>query len=315
MLTKIINKILSLYIIIRFRNVPKALKYFYRDTYFCELVQLKYVIKDYITKPKYKKISFSGEFAPDIMYALPFAYWHHKNGTLLTTEGAKYTKELYFFSQDHHEIYDIRTTKGNYNYETPRILYSHDYDMSKWETVPLKAEYSNNIYRYDKPILVIANRYNMEWDGPPISFFSIEMIQYMIEKLESKYTIIYNRPRPENITMDNSDIYDMNEYDWLKVNYPDVILMEDLFKENKAKAKNFNHLQLMVYANSERFISIHGGTASLASYFGGINLILSKKGPEHYFKCFETLFPKFSGAKILHAKTDDEVKSYINEYF
>jgi hypothetical protein len=97
----------------------------------------------------------------------------------------------------------------------------------------------------------------MEWDGPPISFFSIEQLEFLIQTLRPFYTIIYNRPRPQNITSDNSDIYDMEEYDWLREKYPEVILMEDLFAENKGKAATFNHLQLMVYANSERFISIH----------------------------------------------------------
>ena len=82
---------------------------------------------------------------------------------------------------------------------------------------------------------------------------------------------------PQNITMDNSDIYDLNEFGWLKKDHPDVLLMEDLFKENKGNAKNFNHLQLMVYANADYFISTHGGTGTLASYFKGINLLYSKK--------------------------------------
>jgi hypothetical protein len=197
----------------------------------------------------------------------------------------------------------------------PRVLYSHNYDIEKWLPVPLKAEYRNDTYVYEKPILIIANRYNMEWDGPPVSFFSVELLRFMLNKLKEKYTIIYNRPRPQNITMDNSDIYDLDEFDWLEKEYPDVILMENLFTENKAGARNFNHLQMMVYANADKFISIHGGTATLASYFGGTNLILSKKGPEHHFKCFEKLYPQFSGATILHAKSDEEVKTYVESHF
>lgn len=315
MLTKIINKVLSLYVLLRFGKLPDSLKYYYRDTYYCELVQLKYVFRDYVSKKKYKEISFSGEFAPELQFALPFAYWHYKNGTLKNTISSKYTKELYFFSPDHQESFETRSNEGNYNFEMPRILYSQDYNMSKWEPVPLKAQYQNDVYVYDKPILMIANRYNMEWDGPPISFFSIEMLDFIINKLKDDYTIIYNRPKPQNITMDNSDIYDMNDYEWLAEKYPEVILMEDIFKENKAKASNFNHLQLMVYANADRFLSIHGGTATLASYFGGKNIILSKQGPEHHFKCYEKLYPQFSGAEVFHAKNDEQIREYINKHF
>jgi hypothetical protein len=315
MLRKLINKVLSLYVLLRFGKLPASLKYYYRDTYYCELVQVKYIFSDYIFKKKYKEVLFNGEFAPELQFALPFAYWHFLNGTLKNTKSSKYTKELYFFSPQHEEAFETRSNEGNYNFEMPRILYSQDYDMSKWVAVPLKEKYSNEIYRYAKPILIIANRYNMEWDGPPISFFSIDVLDFIINKLKGEYTIIYNRPKPQNITMDNSDIYDMNDYEWLEENHPEVILLENLWKENKAKASNFNHLQLMVYANADRFLSIHGGTATLASYFGGKNLILSKQGPEHHFNCYQKLYPKFSGAEIYHAKNDDEIKNYVNNHF
>ena len=68
-------------------------------------------------KKKYKVISFDGEFAPELEFVIPFAYWHYKNGTLLKTQGAKFTREMYFFSEHHEEIYNVRTNEGNYNYE------------------------------------------------------------------------------------------------------------------------------------------------------------------------------------------------------
>jgi hypothetical protein len=315
MLNNLINKVLGLIVRIKYGNLPIDIRYYYRHTYYCQLIQLKYFFRDYILKKPYKVIEFNGEFAPELQFALPFAYWHYKNGTLKSTRSSKHTTELYFFSPDHQEKFDIRTNDGNYNYEMPRVLYSHDYDMHKWEPVPLKAIYANTIYLYEKPILIVANRYNMEWDGPPISYFSKEVIAYIIDKFSDKYSIVYNRPRPKNITMDNSDIYDLDEYDWLKITYPEVILMEDLFEENLGRAKNFNHLQLMVYANSSHFISIHGGTAALASYFGGVNLIYSKKGPEHHFNCYHNLYPKFSGADVLHAKDEAELKSLLLKNF
>lgn len=315
MLNKLINKFLGLIVRVRYGHLPISLRYYYRDTYLCQLVQLRYFVRDYIIKKPYKEISFNGEFAPELQFALPFAYWHFKNGTLKTTCSSKFTKELYFFSGHHQEQFEIRTNDGNYNYEIPRILYSHNYNMRKWKAVPLKEIYANNVYKFDKPVLVIANRYNMEWDGPPISYFSKEIISFIIGNFSGKYTIIYNRPRPKNITMDNSDIYDLDEYEWLKNNHPDITLMEDLFETNTGAASNFNHLQMMVYANADRFVSIHGGTATLASYFGGINLIFSKTGPEHHFLCYEKLYPKFSGAHIIHAKHEHEFKSLLLQNF
>lgn len=316
MLLSILKKLAGAYTKLRHRHVPILYRYYCRDTYYCKITQLKYILKDYLFKKgKYKEISFQGEFAPELQFVLPFAYWHYKNGTLKKTTSSKYTRELYFFSEDHEELFDIRSNEGNYNYEIPRVLYSHDYDITKWLPVPLKEKYQNNIYVWEKPILIIANRYNMEWGQAPISYFSIPMLDFMIKTLKSRYTIVYNRPRPKNITMDNSDVYELNEYDWIRDTHPEVVLMEDLYDKNEAKARNFNHFQLMVYANAERFLSIHGGTCTLASYFGGENIIYSKQGPEHYFKCFDRLYPKFSGAIIYHARTEEEVKELITQHY
>lgn len=315
MLKKSINKFLSLIVRLKYGDLPIHIRYYYRHTYYCQIVQWKYFFQDYIIKKPYKVIEFQGEFAPELQFTLPFAYWHFKNGTLKATHSSKDTKELYFFSPDHKENFKVRNNEGNHNFEIPRILYSQNYNIGKWKAVPLKEIYANVYYQYKKPILIIANRFNMEWDGPPISYFSKEMLEHIITEFGNKYTIIYNRPRPQHITMDNSDIYELDEYDWLKLTYPEVLLMEDLFEQNVAGAKNFNHLQLMVYANAERFISIHGGTATLASYFGGINLIYSMKGPEHHFKCYAKLYPKFSGAKVLHAKTETEFQTLLKNNF
>ncbi len=314
-MTYLIKKLLGLYTKIRHYQVPADLRYYCRDTYYCKVTDLGYFIRDYFVKKQYKVISFQGEFAPELQFVLPFAYWHFKNGTLRQTRSSKFTSELYFFSPDHREVFEQRLPEANYNFEVPRVLYSHDYDMSKWEPVPLKDRYKNPVYVFEKPLLIIANRYNTEWDGPPISFIGLALLDDIINRVKDRFTIVYNRPHAANITGDNSAIYDLNEYDWLRKAHPDVILMNDLFAENKGGARNFNHLQLMIYANADHFISVHGGTAALASYFGGTNIILSKKGPEHYFDCYNKLYPKLSGARIHHVKTDDELLEKVDHLF
>jgi hypothetical protein len=311
----LINKILGAYVHTRYRHIDRSLRYFIRDTLYCELTQWRHLISDYVVKKRYKTIAFNGEFGPELQFVLPFAYWHYKNGTLKETRSSQHMAEFYFFSPEHKECFALRSNEGNYNFEMPRVLYSHNYNMKKWLQVPLKEVYRNDIYLFEKPALVVANRYNMEWDGPPISFLSIEMLQFIFDTLKNKYTIIYNRPGAQHITMDNSEIYELNEIEWIRSNYPEVILMDDLHRENKGKARNFNHLQLMVYANAENFISIHGGTSVLASYFKGTNIILSKYGPEHTFGCYHTLYPKLSGAQIFHASTDDELKKLVEQNF
>jgi hypothetical protein len=308
-------KIISLYTIIKHFKVPVILRYFCRDTYYCQFQQLKYIFKDYFFKRPYKEITFSGEFAPELQFVLPFAYWHYKNGTLLKTQSSVHTKAFYFFSPQHEEVFTCRTNDGNYNYEVPRVLYSHDYKMNKWLVVPLKKYYQNNIYVFEKPTLVIANRYNSEWGGPPISFIPISVLQELIPQLKEKYTIVYNRAKSDYIVNDDSNIFDLEDYEWLNKYHPEVIVINTLYERDQHLVESFNHLQLMVYANASCFISTHGGTATLASYFGGVNIILSKKGPEHYFKCYKKLYPKLSGATIYHVKTNQDLIIKVKEKF
>src|SRR5690606_19938039 len=140
-------------------------------------------------------------------------------------------------------------------------------------------------------------------------------LDFIISTLKDQYTIVYNRPQPKNIVGDNSEIYDLKEFGWLKQNHPEVFLIEDLYERNEIGARNFNHFQLFIYANCTHFISVHGGTATLASYFGGTNIVYSLRGGEHYFDCFTKLFPQLSDAKIIHAKNETDLKQFVTDEF
>jgi hypothetical protein len=303
---------------VRYPKFGGDLRYFIRDNWYARLNQLRYIRRDYVAKKPYKIVEFQGEFDQEIRYFLPFAYWHYLNGTLKQTISCTNTKPFYFFSENHEERYQERVWQTGYgNYSTPNMTHSPTFDYSKWAPVPFKKHYKNELFVYDKPLLVIANKYNIEWDKPPINFLGIEALDRLLTSLKSKYQIIYNRPLSGQIVLDNSEIMDLNEHAWIRANHPEVLLMNDLFEQHRNKVSNYNHLQLMVYANSDRFISMHGGTAALASCFGGTNLILSHPGGgfEHYFDEYKTIFPSLSGAKILHAKRIDDVFDLVSTHF
>ncbi|WP_128547080.1 hypothetical protein [Larkinella soli] len=316
---RLILKSLYLVALIKYPRIRNDLRYFIRDNYYCKLYQVRYLLQDYVVKSRYKITDYQGEFDQEMRYVIPFAYWHHLNGTLQKTISAKNTKEFYFFSENHEERYDKRIWTESYaHYDVPNMTHSNSYSYRKWAPVPFKAHYKNEVFVFDKPILVIANKYNLEWDQPPINYLGIDDLERIITTFTSKYQIIYNRPLSTHIVQDNSEVYDLNEHVWLRENHPEVILMSDLFEQYKSTVvKNFNHLQLMVYANSNHFISMHGGTAAFASYFGGTNIILSNPnwGMEHHFNEYANLFPKFSGARILHARTREEVFNYLKAYY
>lgn len=307
-----------LYVIasLNYPSVRRDYRYFIRDNYYSRTRQVLFFLKDYITRPKYKIIEFQGEFDQELRYVIPFAYWHYLNGTLKKTISCKNTKELYFFSEHHEERHTKRIWELGYsNYEIPNMTHSASFSYTKWKKVPFKSFYRNDVFKYDKPILIVANKYNIEWGDAPLNYFNLEFLDWVIRSYGEKYQIIYNRPLNTQIVSDNSDILDLNEHGWLRQNYPEVIQMNDLYEAHSALVNNYNHLQLMVYANCERFISAHGGTAAFASYFGGVNVILSKRGIEHDLKEFGSIFPRLSDARVYHARNEDELKAHVENNF
>jgi len=287
------------------------IKYYYVGLLF----QYRYILNDYFKKHNYKIIQYNGEFGPELKYVVPFAYWHYCNGTLKKTISSKHTKEFYYFSDNHEEKYTERKWRpycfGIPNSEDHNIKYN----FKQWRRVPYKDIYRNDIFVYNKPILIIANKYNMEWGEKPVNYLNIDILKRIIENYSDKYQIVYNRAPSDYIINDNSKIIEYDDYNFIKRNYPSIICMQDLFKYVKSESiPNFNKFQLMMYANAKRFVSVHGGASVLASYFGGVNIIYSVKGFEHYFNEFESLYPKLSGAKIIHAKTNQALMKAINDY-
>lgn len=313
---KIILKFLFVVATIKYPKIRRDYRYFIRDNYYSRLMQLKYLFADYVFKSHYKEINYQGEFQQELTFVLPFAYWHYKNGTLKKTISSKNTKEFYFFSQDHEERHTQRIWETGFNsFDIPNMSHNISFSYKKWERVPLKEHYKNSIFVYDKPILIVANKYNIEWDNAPINFFSIDTLQELIDACGQRYQIIYNRPLSTQIVSDNSEILDLYEHKWLQDHHPEVIIMNDLFEAYKDQVNNYNHFQLLVYANCDRFISVHGGTAAFASYFGGKNVILSKRGIEHELKEFETIFPALSDCKIFHATSESELLSFVEKHY
>ncbi|MBC3786893.1 hypothetical protein [Spirosoma utsteinense] len=314
---RLVLKFLYVVAALKYPAIRRDLRYFVRDNYFCRLNQLRFAGRDYVSRSPYKVIDYQGEFDQELRYVLPFAYWHHLNGTLRQTISCSNTKPFYFFSENHLERYDKRIWEAGYDYyEVPNMTHSPTFDFTKWARVPLRDQYKNDVFAFDKPLLVIANKYNIEWDKPPVNFLDIPALDRIVTMFKATHQIVYNRPLATQIVGDNSETMDLKEHQWLREHHPEVVQMNDLYEQHRDNVQSFNHLQLMVYANCNRFISMHGGTAALASYFGGINLILSHPGGglEHHFNEYATIFPALSGATILHARNRDEVFQHLKTF-
>ena len=121
---------------------------------------------------------------------------------------------------------------------------------------PLKETYKNDRFIFEKPILIICNKFNSEWGNPPITFLSVEVLDEILNKLNHQFQIIYCRPGTDKIIDDNSDVYELKDHEFIQKNYPNVILIEDLHEAHSDLS--FNELQLMCFANANHFISVQG---------------------------------------------------------
>lgn len=91
----------------------------------------------------------------------------------------------------------------------------------------------------------------------------------------------------------------------VKLEYPDVLTIQELHASNADLS--FNELQMHLFAACERFVSVLGGSAYLASYFGGTNVVYARRGWEVACGAFENWFDRFSGARVTAAATPREL--------
>lgn len=164
-----------------------------------------------------------------------------------------------------------------------------------------------------KPLVVILNKYSMEWGGWPKNYFSVETLRKALDYLTPKYTVLYKRHTSAAL-MDTQGLDgDLNEKSIIRKEYPDVLFFED-FAEALDDIEDSNLLLWGFMSLSKRFLTVQGGTAVTGSYFGGTNIILIKKGKELKYGDY-SYFHKFSNATVVQTQTDQsflaEMKNYM----
>jgi len=236
------------------------------------------------------------EFGYELACVLPYAYYLHKNGSLTVTRSAKLTNELYYFSDSHHEVYEKRGNTDLSSFPNPNVgVIDMKYDQ--WVPPLYKDRFGDFNFGFTKPLLIVHNKYNQEWSGPPVNFIDVPTLEKIFEMFSGDFEIVYSRPGSDVIVGDNSDIYALegeNDIGFTKIC--------DLYKKFEEDFNNFNHFQLALHAACDKFISVQGGTSYLASYFGGTNIVYAVKGQE-LKGSFGGYFKKFSGCDVTHVSS------------
>ena len=129
--------------------------------------------------------------------------------------------------------------------------------------------------------MVVANRYNWEHGTPPVGYFDIRCLYEIFNHLTKKgYMVIYKRPLNTEFPPDQNEMTTLHNRETLSANvegvgnitdhklttyYDDVVLFDDIVKKNKDLT--YNEVQLQLFANTEKFIAMSGGSTLLLNLF------------------------------------------------
>lgn len=268
-------------------------------------------------------IDFDGEFGNELLLVIPYAYFLHVKGDLKSTVSSKFTKELYFFSEKHEEKYTKRRYKILTSFPN-NTLDCKNFDYRYLHFPDFKKQFANELCFGMKPLLIVHNKYTMEWNGPPINFISIDTLRYIFENYRQRYHIIYSRLGSKS---NDKHIVEDHQGDFVKGGFAQdeeellkqhsITKVQDLYMTHKGSSNNFNHFQLLLHAKCDNYVSVQGGTSALASYFGGKNLIYAVRGSEVRNRLYEkdNLFEKVSDQIIFRAKSHNEMVRLLKANF
>ncbi len=214
------------------------------------------------------------EFGYEMFYHVPYAYYLAKHAILEKTISCVGTRCFYWFSPDHQELYQQRDWVKFY--DSLKQKPHQRPDFRRWQAPDFGARYSGQLdLPFEKPLLLIFNKYNVEWDHPPVNFLSVGLLKRIVAEMADQFQIVYLRPT-KGIIVDHMPLGELNEKDMLRE--LGVIMGEDLY-ENYQQI-SFNEFQLGLLAQSKLRVSVQGGSAYMNAFFAGDLLILHRYGQE-----------------------------------
>ena len=260
---------------------------------------------------------YFGEFAFELLAVIPYAHWLHEHGRLEYTISTPDTRCLYYFSPDHTEVAIDRSYVPITEYPIgeigersfDRAGFPVALDTTQWSPPPYRDVFANDgRFRWAKPPVVVCNKANDEacsGAGSPPNSLDRDVLFAVISRLRPRFTVIYNRPRAQDIVGDHDPIRERGDIEAVRHAFPDVVIIQDLHEQHPDLT--FNELQLRVFATSEHFVSVLGGSSYLASYFGGTNVVYAERGWEVACGAYDGWFEQFSNARVVAAATPGEL--------
>lgn len=247
-------------------------------------------------------IEYIGEYGTEVNTFLPYIYYL-KTTNRLKDKVLLYNgmRPYYYFLEDHEIVYKntqrfwIPHTARSflpenliddvvfYNKFNPKVQPKH------FVPPPFKEHYSRYKIESAKPILILQNKYNMEWGQPPKNFIDVSTLRDILHILSPKYDIVYFRsnnlflPGYSRDANENESL-PMDDKEMIKNEFASsVTIFEDVLKNVNT---DFNTFKCILHANASAFVSVIGGHIDFSNYFPGTHVIYKNWLPDCFHKDF-----------------------------
>lgn len=249
--------------------------------------------------------------------ALPFAYAAAQRGQLAATRGCGPVSALYYFSPNHTD--DATCLRAYDESAMWQLGWAHHLIPipAQWQPPPLRDAGARlplalppgapAVRRW----VLLNNKYNTEWAGPPVNFLSRGLLGRVLAVLEHRgFGVIYSRP---TAFADNSLVLDLGEAAELRGGRGSLLLVDDVAAANPGLS--LNDVQVRLFSRAQHAVTVQGGPAALAGYFvpaGGRVLVLHKQGEEWpHSREYQAVYSHLNGAHYEVAETDDDLLALV----
>ena len=256
------------------------------------------------------------EFGYELLSSLPYAYNLFLKGKLKETISGFDTSCLYFFSPKHIETKCNRSwdnMKKLWDTKFPNIsIHRPQLDWELFSPPPFKEYYKDKSIKFEKEVIVIFNRYNKEWNGPPINYLDLPTLDTLFTMLSNEYQVIYINLNKGDKYFDGAKPMELNDDKILK-KHPNVYSLYDVM--GMYPELSVNEIQLRIFANCTKYVSSNGGQLILSAYFGGENIIFSKKCREldPNVNSFYKWYHKLGGAVFQHVNNYGDLLELVKQ--
>lgn len=277
-------------------------------------------------------IETNPEFASEIVLSIPYAYYLKTQDRLGKVTCCKGMEPFYWFADEvdgsipHRSLDNQSALK-----DVPNKWLHNDgkggragvINYDEWECPPYKEHYTNTLFEFYEPYVVLNNIYNVESDENgtgPRRFFDIQHIYNIITYLtEMGYNVIYKRPDNTEFVPDQNEVATLNTDYKIQANveglgvindYDLINLMDGCYNLNdiwKQTGFDYSTINLKMFANASGCISVNGGGYQLAACYGMPLVVYVTKGKElrpMYLEYDDSFIKMLKGSQVVPVYDD-----------